>query len=278
MIHIRLFEPNSPEWRKWKNRCKNATMQLIKVVNNGGIPEIDDKLYKEQKEVFLKNFHNKCAYCETLITTNQPGDIDHFRPKGKVTDLNNKPILITGNNGKRIQHPGYYWLAFELSNLLPSCIDCNRPSRGNSNEKLVGKWNKFPVKGEYAFKPGDEAKENPLLINPLIDNPENHLEIDVLGVLHPKDERGEKSIEVFGLNDRLSLIEERKKTYNNVLNTICLMKINFFSKISTNINDDVQNYLNEFKAEFFKFKKKYNKGQEPYSIAGKKAISDCPII
>ncbi|MEF9674035.1 hypothetical protein QNM99_25505 [Pseudomonas sp. PCH446] len=39
-------------------------------------------------------------------------DVEHYRPKGAVSE--------------DASHPGYWWVAMDWDNLLPSCIDCNR--------------------------------------------------------------------------------------------------------------------------------------------------------
>ncbi|TAX26551.1 endonuclease [Rhizobium leguminosarum] len=69
--------------------------------------------YKEDdvRHALQELFHGKCAYCESRYDINAPVDIEHFRPKGGVEGT---------------KHPGYWWLAAEWTNLLPSCIDCNR--------------------------------------------------------------------------------------------------------------------------------------------------------
>ena len=39
-------------------------------------------------------FHGKCAYCETFYSASAPVDVEHYRPKGAVSE---DP-----------SHPGYY--------------------------------------------------------------------------------------------------------------------------------------------------------------------------
>ena len=76
-------------------------------------------------------FGGKCAYCETYYAATQPVAIEHYRPKGEVTI-----------DGKRVP-PGYYWLASEWTNLLPSCTDCNSPRKQDLPEesRTAGKAN-----------------------------------------------------------------------------------------------------------------------------------------
>lgn len=254
MIYIEFIEPTDDHWNDWKLRCQKATEDLIDDISKGKSYKISN-LYKEMKDVYFdrdKNFYSKCAYCECLVIVNQYGDIEHFRPKNRITDINNNIIKKKDGN----IHPGYYWLAYDISNLLPSCILCNRPSTYKKTKK-IGKGNKFPVKGDYAEKPGEEILEEPLLINPLLENPKNHIEIDKLGILHPKNNsiKGKMCIEVFGLNVRLELVELRKNTYDNIINKLNMLIIDF--------NTTKLSELNENK-----------KGKSPYTIAVRKAIKD----
>jgi hypothetical protein len=62
-----------------------------------------------------KLFCDKCAYCESKITPGFAWEVEHFRPKKSVAE--------------RPDHPGYYWLAYEWTNLLPSCTLCNQRRR-----------------------------------------------------------------------------------------------------------------------------------------------------
>jgi len=59
----------------------------------------------------------KCCYCERKREPKREPDIDHFRPKGGVTE---DP-----------EHPGYWWLAYEWSNLYFSCKPCNENAKKN---------------------------------------------------------------------------------------------------------------------------------------------------
>jgi hypothetical protein len=262
MIKITFSEPKSAEWLDWRNRCTAAIQSLIDDHNANDTLTITN-LYKEQKAVYFdlhSNFYGKCAYCESSIASNQPGDVEHFRPKGRLTDSNNKPIMIDDGNGGQIPHPGYYWLAYHFENLLPSCIDCNRPSRGNSGGTLIGKWDQFPVKGNRATQPGEEVHEQPLLINPSLEDPDNYLEIDELGILHGRDDRGEKCIDLFGLNMREALVNERKSAYENVKDKA---RIIIIGRLMGTLSPDREAELQAYKD-----------GTKPFSIAGRKAISD----
>ena len=202
--------------------------------------------YKEAevKAALEALFHGKCAYCESIYRYQAPVDVEHFRPKGSVEDDK--------------AHPGYWWLAMKWENLLPSCIDCNRrrkqitPQPDDSLTALheaaskvinTGKKDAFPVGGiRAADEGGDLTAEKAFLLDPTVDNPDEHLVFHMdsdfpTGLVLPKvttapqpalplagnpgvvataagesglSVRGAVSIQVYGLN-RLGLVQERTR-------------------------------------------------------------------
>jgi uncharacterized protein (TIGR02646 family) len=137
------------------------------------------RLYKNDdvRHKLEELFHGKCAYCESRYNRTQPVDIEHFRPKARVS----------GVDGFR----GYWWLAADWNNLLPSCIDCNRARKQSgisrddlerialgkpaqdkkSKPYLQGKADAFPLldENDRAKGPGQGggvSAERPYLINP----------------------------------------------------------------------------------------------------------------
>jgi hypothetical protein len=218
MIRISQSEPEDADWKKWRQRVKDATAQLIKAHEEGSKPpEIKPGLYKGQRDLLLRTFNGKCAYCEVKLTAGQiKGDVDHYRPKGGIIDEKGQIVYVFDKRtNKNRPHPGYYWLAYEWWNLLPSCIGCNRPGRDLSGE-MGGKWNYFPVSGSYALWPGEEGSEQPLLLNPWIDDPNDHLKFDdELGFIEHRTARGELTINLLKLN-RDGLLEERRAAIDAV--------------------------------------------------------------
>lgn len=189
----------------------------------------DFKVYKDDeiKAALDRLFHGKCAYCETFYSASAPVDIEHFRPKGAVSDDKN--------------HPGYWWIAMSWDNLLPSCIDCNRkrkqsvPTAQASLEDLwraertnrilqggqSGKKDSFPIIGTRLM-PEEKLydQEQALLINPCVDEPRQFLSFGPaprgsLPIAIAVDggavnSRGSMSIQVYGLN-RLGLVQDRTR-------------------------------------------------------------------
>jgi uncharacterized protein (TIGR02646 family) len=106
------------------------------------------------REEFSAKSHGKCWYVECK----NPGtddDIDHFRPKlGVKEDLT---------------HPGYYWLAFDWTNLRLSCHRANRPRINPEGAGTGGKGGHFPLvdPGVRAFTPVEgRGAEVPALLDP----------------------------------------------------------------------------------------------------------------
>ena len=209
-------------------------------------------------------FYRKCAFCELNINPGQTGEMEHFRPKGEVHGLDNKPVIVE-INGQKVPHPGYYWLVYDSRNLLPACISCNRPGTDRDSGNPIGKRNQFPVTGDYAKAPGEEANEAPLLINPMSPNPDDdpslHLEMTSEGVLKAKTDRGQACLRVLCLNER-DLPSYRKAVYENARDKCGMM----FYAVRMEAKDEAQKLLDELRT--------YINGSAQYSMAGRKAIQD----
>jgi uncharacterized protein (TIGR02646 family) len=184
-----LTDPDGPGFRE-----RDRAIAFYAVAANSQLP-FDYQIYKSDavRRALLSLFRGKCAYCESRFAAMHPVDVEHFRPKGGVAIY-----------GKRVK-PGYYWLATTWTNLLPSCIDCNRARKQDiegGDPKLGGKENQFPLADESkrAKKPGDEVAETHLLLDPCHDDPASHLEFRDDGfVVEKTSARGKASIEVYAL-------------------------------------------------------------------------------
>lgn len=178
-------------------------------------------LYKdpEVKEALERLFLGKCAYCESRYAGTQPMDVEHWRPKGMIVELDEEGKVVDKIN------PGYYWLAAQWENLLPSCIDCNREREQTlavaETKETLGKANQFPLaKGSprATEEQPDINVEEPLLLNPCTnDPPEDYLDFDPdEAVVRPAGDdplchaKARASILVYGLN-RLGLTQERRE-------------------------------------------------------------------
>jgi hypothetical protein len=201
--HYIVYRIKRYDFAAWKRAGAKATAAAQK---NRDFKNAADRkthtfpaLWGPLKEALLELFHRKCAYCDAQFEHVAYGDVEHFRPKGGVTD---EP-----------DHPGYWWLAYEPSNYLPSCALCNQGD---------AKKNHFPIGGKRAYGPGDDLDaEKPDLLNPYIDNFQLHLKFNPsssdatkAGVIDPLDQtdlRASASIISYKLN-RPNLLDFRLKS------------------------------------------------------------------
>jgi hypothetical protein len=248
-------------WDKWRRDAERKTTALKRKFCAGEGYDIDEELYKRPRAIFLRAFHEKCAYCETKVTSGQNlGDVEHYRPKGRVMDEHGKPVIIAARGGRpKRQHPGYPWLAYDPDNLLPSCLACNRPGTQLSGLR-AGKWDRFPVLRYRAKEPGQEAREKPLLLHPVFDDPEEHMELDLeTGRLRGRTQRGRATINILGLN-REGLQEDRREVVGHVQAHLVAAKTaldNGDLKAARRSIDQLT---------------RYREGSAPYSWAGRLAL------
>lgn len=106
------------------------------------------------RDAFEEHSDGKCWYVECR-SSGADNDIDHYRPKSRVAE-----------DGT---HPGYYWLAFEWTNLRLSCQRANRPRRNLEIGETGGKSDNFPLvePEKRARTPDDDlSRENPAIVDP----------------------------------------------------------------------------------------------------------------
>src|SRR5215469_15345176 len=82
--------------------------------------DFDETIYRAFRPYLQRIFADKCAYCESPVGHVAYGEVNHFRPKALVQE--------------DAAFPGYYWLAYEWSNLLLACRQC-----------ALSKRNRFPI-------------------------------------------------------------------------------------------------------------------------------------
>ena len=198
------------DFKKWQTKAAGETAKAITEFQAGRGKDytFNAGVWAALKEYLKELFHGKCAYCDAKFGHVAWGDVEHYRPKKKVTDDKNVPITIDAGGRS---HPGYYWLAYDPSNLLPSCQVCNQAR---------GKMNQFPIAGTRALSPVDDLeKESALLLNPYKSNPRDHLRFipslddKSFGTVADVTEAGKASIAVYRLN-REPLVEERRSEQN----------------------------------------------------------------
>lgn len=200
----------------------DAKSDLERIARTADKTAIKSKVYKGTKRIngedrhlvreeLISMYHGKCAYCESKEL--KP-EVEHYRPKKRVSGDRN--------------HPGYFWLCYEWTNLLPSCRYCITEG---------GKVNKFPVAGNRVANPPlrgsrlifdrclidsvELAVEEASLLNPDTDQPEKHLCFNKSGKIFKRgrSQKGAQTIDVCNLN-RDNLKYHRKKLVDELVQRV----------------------------------------------------------
>lgn len=156
--------------------------------------DVKDRLRADQR--------GKCIYCESLLRGDY-GHVEHFRPKGGYSCYPDS----------RVRRPGYYWLAYNWSNLLLSCSVCNTSFKRSH----------FPLADESKRRIAtrDISAEEPLLINPSAEDParllkyRQHILSPRTGLSESDRRRAFTTIELLGLNSRPDLVAARRAVYES---------------------------------------------------------------
>jgi uncharacterized protein (TIGR02646 family) len=197
MIQLRA-KPRAPARLRSKEVRNTKTQIRAKVTARKALTDGDFPSYWLRDDIRLtlwEHHRRKCCYCERKREPKREPDIEHFRPKGRV-------------DGEVGTNTGYWWLAYEWSNLFFSCKACNEDF----------KKDRFPLlRGARARNPRARlANENPVLVDPVSENPQAFIGFDwefgKVPLAKPigKDGqgRGAETIRLLGL-DREFLNEER---------------------------------------------------------------------
>ncbi len=135
--------------------------------------------------------HDKCCFCEGKFRAFAAGDVEHYRPKGRVRQDRSSAAL----------KPGYFWLAYTWENLYWCCQTCNRTHKRDF----------FPLKSPAKRARSHTdclADELPHILDPGgPEDPVEHIDFHY-EVAVPLTERGRTTIELLGLN-RPALIDAR---------------------------------------------------------------------
>lgn len=177
--------------------------------------DFDSAVYggKTVKNALIKIQHNKCCFCESSLHA-QHGDVEHFRPKGGWVQ----------KEKDKLSSVGYYWLAYDWDNLFLACQKCNQ----------TFKKNYFPLEnpdGRALNHTHDISKELHLIINPSIDNPQDHL-LFKKEVVTSKTAKGEETIKRTAI-DQEPFEEDRRTCYQTIDLLITCLKLFNNNQISS---------------------------------------------
>ena len=217
---------------------KSAIKKQQELMAEGNAHDFSAYYYGHKKTVrkILEDdvYHNKCAYCEGQ-SEGFTLRVEHYRPKNKLQE--------------DILHSGYYWLAYEWSNLLLACEKCNGT-----------KSNQFPITGVRVNHPQFDKQqwrvnstsflnEQVLLLNPELDQPEHHFDFQPDGTLLFITPRGEETIRLCNLN-RESLKLARKKVLDEAISNLLDQLDIFFEQKDEGKLDTQEQYNGAIKLGF----------------------------
>ncbi|WP_294264179.1 hypothetical protein [uncultured Chryseobacterium sp.] len=259
-----VVKPEANKTDKLKHQDTINALNVIASTKNKDL--ISDVIYRDSyqdideirsrvEDQLAITYLNKCAYCERL----EKADIEHYRPKKSV---------------KGEIHDGYYWLCYEWTNLLPSCVKCNRDGAKLTHFPILGtrvlapkllRGRRIDLNCNKAFnKP--LIDEIPYLLHPEIDNPQLFFEFE----LDPSGEgirlkgidadgRGVKTIEICKLNRQELRLHRQREVMDPFVESIEAI----FAKRTINEIDDnklvteITNQLDVLKRNASKVKKSH---------------------
>jgi uncharacterized protein (TIGR02646 family) len=165
---IRVHKPEPPEILLTEGRARRAKHEDEFLAERAAY-EIGDRRFEFARSIYAHDSvretlsraqHHKCCFCESKVRHISDGDVEHFRPKASARQARNAAPEL----------PGYYWLAYEWSNLYFACQSCNQRN----------KLDLFPLENPEARVRSHEkhdqiAREQPSFIDPVVDDPEQLL-------------------------------------------------------------------------------------------------------
>jgi uncharacterized protein (TIGR02646 family) len=208
--------------------------------------EKTDELWQDDKvtDVLYDSHHGKCCYCERKLDRKRYMDVEHYRPKGDVKDVEG--------------HAGYWWLAYKWDNLLWSCKTCNQKYKG-----II--FTLLPDATRAYDEANDLNLDSPCLINPKSEDPSQVLSFHVdrgggrcyvtavprAGIENDKKIRAEETIRIVGLNRDeygYDLIEERGDEFSGTGFEIIVFNIIRFEDLKNRNPEKRQDYLDAIDA------------------------------
>jgi uncharacterized protein (TIGR02646 family) len=149
--------------------------------------------HDEVKAALRAAQHDKCAFCESVVSHISYGDVEHFRPKGGSRQRAADPLT----------RPGYYWLSYTWENLLFACQLCNQRPKRNAFPLAD------PAKRARSHRE-DVSDEEPMFIDPASgEDPARWLSFRH-EVPFPRNRRGKETIRALGLS-RKPLQDKRRE-------------------------------------------------------------------
>ncbi len=208
-------------------------------IRAGEKPEFEPPAWRSYKAHFAHAQHGKCGYCEAPALATGVGDVERFRPKGEISELDDDPqswgrersrlANVEGRKTRRVSDVGYWWIAYTWDNWLLACERCN------------GAWKRslFPVAEDPHPTSSPDMEETSLLLNPFgSENPGAHLRFDSLGQIEAQtaSRMGFETVRTLGL-DRYRLRESRAEKAKRIHALVRLLASAEGDRIETTLGD-----------------------------------------
>ncbi len=195
MIDLTGRKPKKPETfdteaKALLDRLRQEVMDReASTLTGSGKPKLSFKadFWQKYKDIFKAAQNHKCCYCDSKLTAVTYGVLEHYRPKGEVTEPINQHKT---SNLTVIATPGYWWLAYDWDIWLCACEVCN-----TSYKRTL-----FPVEVRLPIFEGVEKEEKPLLLNPYKEDPATHFTFLETGEVSGESEAGRVTIATCGLD------------------------------------------------------------------------------
>jgi hypothetical protein len=238
--------PAPPPPSSFEDSVKPFRAAVRKSVQRKRAPTFRPK-WADFKAEFSRAQFRKRGFCEMPTVGVYYGDVEHYRPKSELQELDSDPethgverenlATVVGRRPKLLSPTGYWWEAYSWDNYLLACIICN------------SQWKRtiFPVQNvprRVPPSPRNSGTEVALLLNPFYGpNPKDHLEFDSMGVAKPRNGSlwGAETIKTCGLN-RPSLLENRRdvaaRTHRRIDDLPQLLVESELRRVLRDIHDD----------------------------------------
>jgi len=218
-----------------KLKSNDTYLALLEIAKTKNKEAISDTIYRDSYETpdekrsrvedkLVLSYKNKCAYCERICKA----DIEHYRPKKSIHNE---------------AHDGYYWLCYEWTNLIPSCVKCNRDGAKLTKFTIKGKRVKAPTffKGKKDLDlNANKAQNSPLidekpnLLHPEIDIPEDFFDFKIDPKMEgirlvgkDKEGRGNETINICLLNRQELRIDRKVNVIDEFVGSLHCHILNF---------------------------------------------------
>jgi 5-methylcytosine-specific restriction endonuclease McrA len=210
------FHKRPDEPKRFGARALNTLRERVKR-ESGKITDssFTSSVWRDKKSRFeIAGGKGKCGYCERVRDLDGECQVDHYRPRLAVSVFERDPSATDDDRPTIARSSvGYWWLAYQWSNLVLICPGCNS-SKGSL----------FPVKSPADMVDGaDLSNEEPWLLDPydLSQRSTQHFRWTVSGELEAIDNKGRAvwSIAICRLN-REGLVTDRSKQIKAVLRAI----------------------------------------------------------